>query len=164
MSYSDALLSSTFLAACLAAGVNAWSIWRTSRERERDRLRNTLAEAYRAYSDYKEFPYAIRRRRADNIADERQRLAGELREMQSRLSYYRVWLMAESCDMGEIYSELLNQLRKVAGDSMRSAWLEDALDSDADMNIGAERVDLHELKSYEDAFMEAIRGRVRVRD
>src|SRR4051812_47526112 len=34
---------------------------RPPRLEERARVRTTLAEAYQAYADYKEFPYAIRR-------------------------------------------------------------------------------------------------------
>jgi hypothetical protein len=164
MSVTHVLLSSTFLAAFLAAGVNAWVILRASKERERERLRTTLAEAFRAYSDYKEFPYAIRRRSEENPASERLRLSEELREIQSRISYYRTWLLAESSEIGEAYGELIQKVRKVAGESMQRAWQEPPCTSDAEMNIGPEKVNLSELKSSEDAFSNAIKDRIRVRD
>lgn len=164
MNVSNSVLSGTFLAALVGVIANARSVSRASRERERERLRSTLAEAFRAYSDYKEFPYAVRRRNPSDPAGERARLSQELREIQSRLSYYSTWLIAESDKIGSAYQALLIELRSIAGGSIQSAWLEDSAKTDADMNIGKERVDLSALKTAEEAFLKAIKGRVRVKD
>ncbi len=58
-----AILSEAFLAAAVAAAINIRLARRKSRQEERNKLRTTFAEAFAAHSAYKEFPYAIRRRR-----------------------------------------------------------------------------------------------------
>lgn len=70
-----AIISGAFLAAMLAGAVNVWMARRRSREEERARIRNTFAAAFEAYTAYKEFPYAIRRRRPDDPEAERIRLS-----------------------------------------------------------------------------------------
>lgn len=156
-----ALLSGAVVAAFIAATVNVWLARRKSREEDRARVRGTLAEAFQAYSEYKEFPYAIRRRRADQPADERIRLSEAVRQVQARLSYYETWTRAEHEPTGTAYQDLVNQCRAVAGGSMRVAWTEPALDNDAGMNIGPDRVDLRALTPYEEAFISAATAHVR---
>lgn len=148
-----ALLSGAVLAAILTNGVNAALTRRATRLEERARVRSTLAQAYQAYAEYKEFPYAIRRRRADQPAEERIRLSEEVRRVQSRLSYYEAWTLAESPATGRAFRELIQQLRRVAGASMREAWKGAALDDDEGMNIGPDRVDLRELSAAEETFL-----------
>ena len=155
-----AVLSGAVVAAVVSGWVNAALARRSTRLEERARVRSTLAEAYQAYADYKEFPYAIRRRRADQDAEERIRLSEEVRGVQSRLSYYQAWTLAESPETGAAYNRLVTQLRRVAGASMREAWLGPALDNDAGMNIGPDRVDLSELKPAEDEFLKAAKAHV----
>jgi hypothetical protein len=155
-----ALLSGAVIAAFIAATVNVWQARRKSREDERARVRGTLAEAYQAYAEYKEFPFAIRRRRADQPAEERVRLSEALRQVQARLSYYETWTRAEHEPTGRIYKELVTQCRIVAGGSMGAAWTEPALDNDAGMNIGPDVVDLRDLTPYEEAFINAATAHV----
>jgi hypothetical protein len=150
-----AALSGAVVAAVVSGWINTVLARRTTRLEERARVRSTLAEAYQAYADYKEFPYAIRRRRADQPAEERIRLSEEVLRTQSRLSYYQAWTVAESRETGAAYNELVVQLRRVAGASMRGAWQEPALDDDAGMNIGLDRVDLTELQTAEQRFLRA---------
>jgi hypothetical protein len=52
-----------------------------AREEELARVRVMLAEAFQAAAEYKEFPYAIRRRRRDAPSEERVRLSEELRRV-----------------------------------------------------------------------------------
>lgn len=69
--------------------------------------------------------------------------------MQSRVSFYQAWTRVEPTT-GAAYNDLVGQLRSLAGASMRAAWLEPALDNDAGMNIGPDRVNLSELRSAEE--------------
>jgi hypothetical protein len=71
---AGAIISGAFLAAMVAGAINVWMARRRSREEERARIRTTFAAAFEAYTAYKEFPYAIRRRRADDPKGERIRL------------------------------------------------------------------------------------------
>jgi hypothetical protein len=156
-----AVLSGAVVAAVLTSWVNTSLARRGTRLEERARVRATLAEAYQAYSDYKEFPYAIRRRRADQPAEERIRISEAVRQVQSRLSYYQAWTVAESPATGEAYNALVGELRRVAGKSMRAGWEELALGDDAGMNIGRDRVDLGELREVEQEFLRAAESHVR---
>ncbi|MQA35291.1 hypothetical protein [Modestobacter roseus] len=158
---TGAVLSAAVVAAIVGGSITTALARRATRLEERSRVRTTLAEAYQAYGDYKEFPYAIRRRRPNQDGDERIRLSEELRQVQSRLSFYQAWTRAEDPTTGTAYNDLVSQLRRVAGTSMREAWLEPALANDAGMNIGPDRVDLSELKAAEEAFLKAAEDHVK---
>jgi hypothetical protein len=80
--------------------------------------------------------------------------------VQSRLSYYQAWTLAEDPVTGAAYSELVHRLRAVAGISMHDAWNGPPLDNDPGMNIGADQVDLGELRDAEQAFLDAAKRHV----
>lgn len=147
------------LAACLTAVVTVWlAVWaarRKCREEERARQRTVFAEAYQAYTEYKEMPYAIRRRRHDEPAAERVRLSETLREIQAKLRYYETWTAAESAAAGAAYAKLVAEARTIAGGAMREAWKTQPITDDASMNIAPAVVDLTALKSFEDAYISA---------
>ena len=152
-----AVLSGAFLAAGLTALINTWLARRKSREEERSRVRTTCAEAFEAVTAYKEFPYAIRRRQPSKAVEERIRLSEELRHIQSRLSYFTAWMKGESEALGAAYSDLISNLRLVAGTACRDAWLQRGVDRDEDMNIPSSVIDLSGLKPYEEAYIHAVR-------
>src|SRR3954447_9937337 len=87
------LLPASVIAALLTGTINLTLARRRSREEERARVRNTCAEAFKAYSEYREFPNAIIRRDATHAADERQRLFEALRQLDARLAFYRMWAL-----------------------------------------------------------------------
>ncbi|MGH3567114.1 MAG: hypothetical protein ACRDRH_14000 [Pseudonocardia sp.] len=155
-----AVLSGAVIAAVISGFINTVLASRASRMEERARVRASLAEAFQAYSDYKEFPYAIRRRRADQPADERVRLSEELRRVRSRLSYHQAWTLAEDPTTGAAYTELVHRLRALAGASMHDAWNGPPLDDDPGMNIGPDEVDLGGLRDAEQEFLDAAKRHV----
>ena len=138
-----------------------------SRSESRERSRLLFAEAYQWYAAYKEFPYAVRRRRTtprnSAPADERIRLSEALRTVQEKLDYFRVWTALEDKDAGAAYSRLLAELRKVAGGSIRAAWREPGATRDEDMNIPPSRVDLSALQEFETQYQDAVRTALRRR-
>lgn len=152
-----AIISGAFLAAMLAGAVNVWMARRRSREEERARIRNTFAAAFEAYTAYKEFPYAIRRRRPDDPEAERIRLSEALRAVQEKLSYYLAWTQAESAEVGQQYDRLVAEARRVAGGAMHAAWNDPPRASDPEMNIPPEVVDLRQLEAAEAQYMQAVR-------
>jgi hypothetical protein len=152
-----AIISGAFLAAMLAGAVNVWMARRRSREEERARIRNTFAAAFEAYTAYKEFPYAIRRRRPDDPEAERIRLSEALRAVQEKLSYYLAWTQAESVEVGQQYGRLVAEARRVAGGAMHAAWNDPPRASDPEMNIPPEVVDLRQLEAAEVQYMQAVR-------
>lgn len=150
-----ALLSGAVVAALIAAAVNTALARRRSLEEERARVRTVFAEAFEAVSAYKEFPYAIRRRRADVAAEERVRLSEELRKVQTRLTYYLAWTRAESLQVGAAYETLVVELRRLAGGACRDAWLANPINEDSEMNIGPDLVDLSASAGLETAYTQA---------
>jgi hypothetical protein len=147
------LLSGAFVAALVNIALNR----RKSLEDERARVRTTCAEAFQTVAEYKEFPYAIRRRNKDVPAGERVRLSEELRRIQARLSYYTAWMRAEDPRLAAAYDDLVTNLRRLAGTACSDAWLAEAVDADADMNVAASLVDLAGLTPFEDAFIAAVK-------
>jgi hypothetical protein len=145
------------IAAIVGSLVNVALARRKSLEEERARVRTTFAEAFQAVAEYKEFPYAIRRRRDDEPAAERVRLSEALQEVQAKLSYYLAWTKAESDNVGRAYENLVAELRKVAGKACHDAWLAPPAHDDADMNFAPGVVDLSGLMPYEEAFISASR-------
>jgi hypothetical protein len=156
-----AVLSGTFLAALVTAAINTWLARRKTREEERNRIRAAFAEAFAAYATYKEFPHAIRRRRADAPGEERVRLSEALREVQANVAYHLAWTAAESEKVGQAYAELITHVRQVAGTATHEAWNAPAADSDSAMNIPPTLVDLTELTKHETAYINAVRTHLR---
>lgn len=152
-----ALISGSVIAAAIGAVVNTWLARRKSREEELARVRVMLAEAFQAVAEYKEFPYAIRRRRHDDPAGERVRLSEELRKVQARLTYFEEWTRIEDAVLGSSYRTLLAELRRVAGAACNSAWTAEAITHDAQMNIARDEVDLTSLAAHERDFTSAAR-------
>jgi hypothetical protein len=150
------VLSATVIAALITGSINLWLARNKAQAEERARVRNTFAEAFQAYADYKEMPYAVRRRDPDKAAEERRRLSEELRAIQSRLSYYESWISIEAPTVGQQYTAMVGKLRAVAGGAMRDAWNSTGTDSDASMNIPPSVVDLSALATYESAYRAAV--------
>ncbi|MCX4826849.1 hypothetical protein OG883_45260 [Streptomyces sp. NBC_01142] len=151
------VLSGVFLAALIAAAINIWQARRKSREEERNRLSTAFAEAFATYSAYNQLPYAIRRRRQDQTAEERIRLSETLREIQTKLAYHQAWTEVEAPAVGKAYAELLQHMRQTSGRAMHDAWKAPAITSDDAMNIPPTVIDLSPLKPYEQAYLDAVR-------
>jgi leucyl-tRNA synthetase len=161
-SITGVILTSGVVAAAVTFLQNRWLENRRSDEAERTRLRQSFAEAFAAYADYKEFPYAIRRRTGDKPAEERARLNSELRALQSKLSYYRAWTKFESRQVGEAYASLLQTMRTIAGTAIHEAWNALPSQDDAAMNIPVEQIDLRMLEHEEDKYIAAVTSRLDV--
>lgn len=141
--------------ALLLALWNVMLARRKSREEERARQRTAFAEALQAVAAYKEMPYAIRRRNAQEPGAERVRLSEAVGEIQAELSFHQTWIRGESTTVADTYDALVTAARRVAGGAMRDAWNADPITTDAEMNIGPELVDLCELRPLEQAFTAA---------
>jgi hypothetical protein len=152
------ILTSAVIVAFLTGSVTVGIAWRKSRGEERDRVRTALAEAFAAYTEYREYPYAIRRRNAESPGEERVRISEQVRETQQRISYYLAWTGSESKDVGEAYGDLIAAARRVAGGAMRDAWQAPPITEDREMNIPASLIDLAELAAHERSFMDAARA------
>jgi hypothetical protein len=150
------VISGAFLAAMLTAAINVWATRRGTREVERARQRDSFADAFRTYTKYKEFPYAIRRRNGSDLANERTRLSEDLRAVQAELSYHRTWACTESASVGDAYATMIAAARAVAGTAMKQAWLAPPCDADSEMTIPREVIDLSSLELHETAYLAAV--------
>jgi|tagenome__1003787_1003787.scaffolds.fasta_scaffold19589249_2 hypothetical protein len=153
---SGLLLSASIIAALITGTINLTLARRRSREEERARVRNTFAEAFKAYSEYREFPNAIARRDAARSADERQRLFEALRQLDARLAFYRTWALLEAPAVGALYEALLEEARAITDKAMRAAWTQPVDPDDVDQNLDPRLLDPATLTSSEDAFREAM--------
>lgn len=154
----QAIFSGAVVAAVMGFVANIYFARRKSLEEERNTVRDRCASAQQAVFNYKELPYAIRRRNADSPAEERVRLSEIFRLIQSDLAYYEAWTIGESQALGDAFDQLLKQLRFQAGGACRAAWQAAPISSDPEMNIDASQVDLSGLLDYEIVFEEAVRG------
>ena len=129
----------------------ALTAWRTGERERLTRNRDVFSKAYAAIQEFKEFPYVIRRRGSDDPEGERLRISSELRRIQSDLAFYSAWLGTDSHHVKRSYSELLREVRRVAGIAMREAWLRPACQDDSQMNV--QDLDLSSLAPYETAYL-----------
>jgi hypothetical protein len=150
------LLSASIIAALITGTINLTLARRRSRDEERARVRNTFAEAFKAYSEYREFPNAIARRDAARSADERQRLFEQLRQLDARLAFYRTWALLEAPAVGAVYERLLDEARALTDKAMRTAWTQPVDADDVDQNLDPRLLDPAALTASEDAFREAV--------
>jgi hypothetical protein len=158
---SGFLLSASLLAALITGTINLTLARRRSRDEERARVRNTFSEAFRAYSEYREFPKAIIRRDTERAAEERQRLLEALRQLDARLAFYRTWAMLEAPTVGSVYAALLSEAQAMVDKAMRLAWAEPVAADDIDMNVEPGLIDPAALSAYEEAFREAVAAHLR---
>ena len=126
----------------------------TDRREKNERKRRVFSEAYAAVIEYKEVPYMVRRR-GNSSSDERQRVSNEIRQCQKNLTYYSAWLSTESLRVSQSYIVLVENLRRVAGQSIHDSWLLPSASSDADMNIAD--IDLSVLIPFQEEFIQASR-------
>jgi hypothetical protein len=158
---SSLLLSASIIAALITGTINLTLARRRSREEERARVRSTFAEAFKAYSEYREFPNAIARRDAARPEDERQRLFEALRQLDARLAFYRTWALLEAPAVGAVYEALLEEARGLTDKAMRTAWSQPVDADDVDHNLDPRLLDRAALTSAEAAFREAVAAHLR---
>lgn len=149
-------LVGVLVAALIAAAWNVWAVRRKAKEEERTRQRMTFADAFKSYSLYKEFPYAIRRRRPDKAAEERVRLSEQLRVIQADLTFHQTWMDLEDTAVADAYRDMVGAARTLAGGLMNAAWKDPAVSRDCDMNISRELVDLSPLTTKEQRYRDAV--------
>lgn len=136
---SDELSTIVWTSASVAAAVSVAGSFITllvaGRRDRHNRQRQTFARALAAAIDYREFPYVVRRRRADELATERARISEELRQLQSRLNYFTAWIDVESPSVAPVYRRLVSDTRRVVGPMIRASWSEPPLTGDDQVNI-----------------------------
>jgi hypothetical protein len=158
LTFTDGAIA-TIIAALVAAIVSLFTLWLAGRRADRNRRRENFAQAFAAVVAYREYPFAVRRRRPDIPADERVRLSEALRSVQRELAFHKAWVAVEARpETAAEYEELVKETRRVAGGYIRDAWNRPAAQTDTEMNI--DDIDYAELLQLEQAFLDRVRDEV----
>ncbi len=120
------------------------------------RKRELFAKAFEATVGYREFAYAIRRRRHDQPAAERVRLSEAIRQTQQQLAFYSAWIGIESPRVALTYDALVTKTRQIAGKYMHDAWNDRPPRRDSEVNIPG-GLDYTDLQPFEQSYLSAVR-------
>lgn len=117
------------------AGTTVLGLVYNSAQERRERHREHFSRALQSVTQYEEFPFVVRRRRASDAEGERIRISTELRAVQENLTYHCAWLTTESLEVSAVFEQLVKELRRIVGTEIHEAWLVAPPADDSDMNI-----------------------------
>lgn len=103
------------------------------RAAHRERRAHAFGEALSVVEDYAEMPYRIRRRLG--TPEGRNQLTEEVSRIYSRLAFHQALLDVEAPLVGDAYRHLVTEAKKQVGGQMKTAWTQNVLQTDADMNL-----------------------------
>jgi hypothetical protein len=149
------VVTSASVAAAISLIGSFVTIWVGERRERLNRQRETFAQALAAAIDFREFPFIVRRRRADQAAAERARISEELRQLQQQLNYHTAWIEVESVAVAATYRSLITGTRQVVGPMIRDAWAQRPITGDAGVSI--QGLDFGALEPLERTYIEAVR-------
>lgn len=156
-------LATVGISAGVAAVVSVITLWINGVRQERGRRRELYGKALAATMAYREFPYAIVRRRNEDQhrSEERVRLSEALREVQADISLHQALLRVErSEDVVKAYNTLVGKTREIAGGYMKDAWQAEPITSDKEVNQGAPLA-YATLDRYVDEYLKKVRNDLR---
>lgn len=156
MSTMNGIAAPAVVAAIVSGAILLVSHWISARRDAQSRRRELFAKALAASIDYREFAYAVRRRRHDQPEAERVRLSEAMRDVQGDIAFYAAWIRIESPVVAEAYRRLEHETRRVAGGFIRQAWEAKPITSDREMNVSG-GLDFNTLAQLEDDYIEAVR-------
>jgi hypothetical protein len=145
---------SAIVAAIVAAAVSLMTFGLTGRRARVDRQRQVFADAFEAVMEYREYPFIVRRRDPGEPAKERQRISGDLSKVQARLNGYKARLLVEDLRVGNVYTNLVNETRRIAGAMIKDGWNDPPVADDA--GIHAPKLDFSELRVPDNAYLQAV--------
>jgi hypothetical protein len=147
-------IAPTVVLALLALAVSLATFFLGARRDRLDRQRQLFADAFEVVMEYREYPFIVRRRSADEPAKERQRISGDLSKVQAKLNAYRARLLIEDRYVGERYVALVKKTREVAGGEIRSGWDQEPVGEDGAMHSPG--FDFSVLDAYDTAYLVAV--------
>jgi hypothetical protein len=153
-SMSSAWAAPTIVISILALVVSLATFFLAGRRGRLDRQRQVFADALDAVMTYREYPFIVFRRNADEPAKERQRISTGLSELQAKLNGLQGRLRVEDSYVEARYVELVAATRRIAGPLITDAWNRDPAAADAQVqNPGW---DFSGLDAYDDAYLRAV--------
>ncbi len=130
--------------------------WYSETIERRSRRRELYAEALTACMEYKEFPYVIYRRNGKQLHEERTRISEALRDVQKKIAYHQAWLKTESGDIATAYDNLVQTLRLIAGEEMKSRWKSAPIKRDSEMTV-APKFEWSKIEAKEQEYLITVR-------
>jgi hypothetical protein len=153
-SSSSAWVTPTIVISIVALAVSLWTFFLSGRRARLDRQRKVFAEAFEAVMEYREYPFIVRRRDAEELTKERPRISGDLSGVLARINGFEARLRIEDPFVGQRYVELVDATRRVAGPKITEAWNTEPVAEDKEIhNPGW---DFSELKADDDAYVRAV--------
>jgi hypothetical protein len=150
----SAWVAPTIVISLLALAVSLATFFLAGRRARLDRQRQVFADAFEAVTEYREYPFIVRRRNPDEAAEERRRISGDLSRVQAKMNAFKARLLVEDPQIGRCYGELVKQTRQVAGAMIKAAWDNPPVAADEEMH--APRYDFSALDEYDNRFLEAV--------
>jgi hypothetical protein len=149
---STGLWGPTFALGVLTAGVALFTLAVNQIRTRKDRQRELAADAFAALTEYREYPFIVRRRNGDG--SDRQTITAELSSVQARLNQFIARLRVEAPRVGRAYAQLAADTRRVAGAEISRAWDLEPIPPDAPLHV--RDVDLSELVASDDTFLREV--------
>ena len=144
------------IAASVAALINVAALAGVGLREERRRRRDTYADALEATLAYREFAYAIPRRRHNAPAEERVRISEAVREVQRDLARAESLMRIErATKVAAAYRQLVAKTREVVGGYMHAAWKNEPITDDKCMNVPG-GLDFSVLEQCEKDYLHAV--------
>jgi hypothetical protein len=144
------------IGAGVAALINLVVLATAGLRQERQRRRDAYAAALEATLAFREFAYAIPRRRHDAPAEERVRISEALREVQRDLARAESLMKIERASkVAAAYRQLVAKTRELAGGYIHDAWERDPITDDKQMNV-PDGLAFSALEPFERAYLDAV--------
>lgn len=155
VSTGDAAGTAAIVAAVVAGVIALLTFWLTGVRQERGRRRQFYADALEATLAYREFAYAVRRRRHDQPEAERIRISEAMRDVQREMARYEALMRIERArNVHAQYAVLVSKTREIAGGYIRTSWNADPITKDSGMNIDV--FDFSALGQFVTAYTNAV--------
>jgi hypothetical protein len=150
--------AAALIGAGTAAIINLLGIVAIGVRLDRQRRRELYADALEATLAYREFAYAVPRRRFDAPSEERVRISEAVREVQRELARAQSLMKIErAAAVQKAYASLVAETRRVAGGYIREAWDREPITEDKEMNVPA-GLDFSAIDACERSYLDAVRG------
>jgi hypothetical protein len=149
---STGLWGPTLAVGILTAAVGLLTLAVNQIRARKDRQRELFADAFATVTEYREYPFIVRRR--DPNGADHQAIKDNLSAVQARLNQHAARLRVEASRVGRAYAELVGATRRTAGGEIARAWDLEPLPADGPMHV--RDVDLRELDAVDDTFLREV--------
>ena len=146
---STGLWGPALVSALIAGGIALFTFAVNHQRARKDRQRELFANAFAVVTEYREYPFIVRRR--DEQGTDRQTITRDLSVVQARLNQYIARLRIEAPRVGRAYEQLVRATRRVAGAEISRSWDTEPPGTEGSMHV--RDIDLTELDGADTTFL-----------